>query len=351
MKTQTNMKNEHKRKQRKQSEELKSSNMPPEILRREPLFKFLGLAAFGSLFVSFLLMLVFSLLILSVKFPRVEWLSFLSDDLKMLAINAVALFLGIFLILSGTALSTYLRPPYSILMTNDRIEFAKWGRSYNVAFDELMGVEQKFRIKRFSFFWLEEYTLYTPRQVIKLPIRYIESHYKVKDRLLQRNEQLNNLRLKELEAMAQSQASLTSLTTNTTNTTNTTSTTGPELVAPAARLILTYSRIKPRQIVVDYQYRQFIFSEKQQLSADRVKKISIDCNVTQKNMGAREIIFQQQDGKSFTIRTKNYACPDEEWFKLLQHLHIVAWKLNIPLEVDIPPNRPLSLFTVNDEKE
>ncbi|EPD88091.1 hypothetical protein HMPREF1207_02633 [Paenibacillus sp. HGH0039] len=63
------------------------------------------------------------------------------------------------------------------------------------------------------------------------------------------------------------------------------------------------------------------------------------------------ITFQQQDGRNFTIKTKNYACSDAEWFTLLQNLHIAARKLNIPLEVDIPPNRPLHIFSVNDEKE
>lgn len=345
MKTQINTKSQHKRAQRKHAEQQKVSNPPTEILRREPLLKFWGFAVLVSLFVSLILMIIFLLLILSIKFPQMGWLSFLSSELKMLASNAVAIFLGIFLFISGTALFGYLRPPYSILLTHDRIEFSKWRRHYNVAFDELTGVEQKFKIARFSFFWLEEYILYTPKQTIKLPIRHIESQYKVKDRLLQRNEQLNNLRLEELEAAAQSQASTIRIASLTENAAS------KELVSPATGLTLTYSTIKAQQIVVDFEHRKFIFSEKKQLSADQIKKIAIDCNVTLQNMGAREIIFQQQDGTSFTIRTKNYACSDEEWFKLLQHLHIVARRLNIPLVVDIPSNRPLSLFTVNDEKQ
>jgi len=320
-----NTKYQHKRKQWEQE-----SKPPTETLRRESLFKSLGFAAMVSLFVSLLLIGILSALILSIKFPFMGWLSFLSRDLKMLAINASAVFLGIFLFMSGTALSGYLRTPYSIVMSHDRIQFSKWGSRYDVAFDELIGVEQKFRIARFSFFWLQEYILYTPEQVIKLPIRYIEGHYKVEDRLLQINERLNNRRLEALEATAQLQASTDSS------------------ISPATRLTLTYSTIKTRRIVVDYEHNWIIFSEKNQLPADQIRKIVVDCNASLENVGGREITFQQHDGRNFTTKTKNYACSDEEWFTLLQNLHIAAWKLNIPLEVDIPPNRPLHIFSVID---
>lgn len=297
------------------------------------MFKSLGFAALISLFVSLLLIGIFSVLILSVKFPLMGWLSFLSEDLKMLAINASAVCLGIFLFISGTALSGYLRPPYSIVKSHDRIQFSKWGRRYDVAFDELIGVEQKFRIARFSFFWLQEYILYTPEQVIKLPIRYIEGHYKVEDRLLQINEQLNNRRLEALEATAQLQASTDSS------------------ISPTTRLTLTYSTIKTQRIVVDYEHNRIIFSEKNQLPTDQIRKIVVDCNASMENIGGIKITFQQQDGRNLTIKTKNYACSDAEWFTLLQNLHIAAWKLNIPLEVDISPNRPLHIFSVNGGKE
>ncbi|WP_317957493.1 hypothetical protein [Paenibacillus chitinolyticus] len=319
--------------QRKQKQWEQENKPPAEILRRESLFKSLGFAAVVSLFVSLLLVGIFSVLILSVKFPLMGWLSFLSEDLKMLAINGSALCLGIFLFISGTALSGYLRPPYSIVLSHDRIQFSKWGRRYDVAFEELIGVEQKFRIARFSFFWLQEYILYTPEQVIKLPIRTIEGHYKVEDRLLQRNEQLNNRKLEALEATAQLQASTDSS------------------ISPATRFTLTYSTIKTQRIIVDSEHNRIIFSEKNQLPADQIRKIIVDCNASLENVGGRGITFQQQDGRNFTIKTKNYACSDAEWLTLLQNLHIAAWKLNIPLEVDIPPNRPLHIFSVNDEKE
>ncbi|MFC9777274.1 hypothetical protein [Paenibacillus chitinolyticus] len=319
--------------QRKQKQWGQESKAPTEILRRESLFKSLGFAAVVSLFVSLLLVGIFSVLILSVKFPLMGWLSFLSEDLKMLAINGSAVCLGIFLFISGTALSGYLRPPYSIVMSHDRIQFSKWGRHYDVAFEELIGVEQKFRIARFSFFWLQEYILYTPEQVIKLPIRSIEGHYKVEDRLLQRNEQLNNRKLEALEATAQLQASTDSS------------------ISPATRLTLTYSTIKTQRIVVDSEHKRIIFSERNQLPADQIRKIVVGCNASLENIGGRKITFWQQDGRNFTIKTKNYACSDAEWFTLLQNLHIAARKLNIPLEVDIPPNRPLHIFSVNDEEE
>lgn len=325
MNKQKNTKHQRKRKQWEQE-----SKPPTETLRRESLFKSLGFAAMVSLFVSLLLFGIFSALILSIKFPLVGWLSFLSGDLKMLAINASAVFLGIFLFMSGTALSGYLRPPYSIVMSHDRIQFSKWGSRYDVAFDELIGVERKFRIARFSFFWLQEYILYTPDQVIKLPIRYIEGHYKVEDRLLQINERLNNRRLGALEATAKLQASTNSS------------------ISPVTQLTLTYSTIKTQRIVVDYEQNRIVFSEKNQLPADQIRKIVVDCNASMKNIGCREITFQQHDGRDFTIKTKNYACSDEEWFTLLQNLHIAAWKLNIPLEVVIPPNRPLHIFSVID---
>ncbi len=112
-----------------------------------------------------------------------------------------------------------------------------------------------------------------------------------------------------------------------------------------------YSTIKTQRIVVDYEYNRIIFSAKIQLPADQIRKIIVVCNASLENIGGREITFQQRDGSKFTIKTKNYAYTDEEWFTLLQNLHIAAWKLNIPLEVDIPPNRPLHIFSVNDEKE
>lgn len=65
------------------------------------MFKSLGFAAVVSLFVSLVLIEIFSILILSVKFPRMGWLSFLSEDLKMLVINGSAVCLGIFLFISG----------------------------------------------------------------------------------------------------------------------------------------------------------------------------------------------------------------------------------------------------------
>jgi len=76
--------------QRKQKQCRQEDKAPTEILRRESLFKSLGIAAVVSLFVSLLLVGIFSVLILSVKFPHMGWLSFLSEDLKMLAINGSA---------------------------------------------------------------------------------------------------------------------------------------------------------------------------------------------------------------------------------------------------------------------
>lgn len=294
------------------------------------MFKSLGLAAAVSLFVSLFLVVIFSVLILAVKFPLMGWLPFLSEDLKMLAINGSSVCLGIFLLISGTVLSGYLRPPYSIVMSHDRIQFSKWGRRYDVAFEELIGVEQKFKIARFSFFWLQEYILYTPGQVVQLPIGFIEGHYKVEDRLLQKNEQLNNRKLEELEAAARLQESTDCS------------------ISPATRLTLTYSTIKTQRIVIDAEQNRIIFSERNQLPADQIRKIVIDCNASLENVGGRKITFWQQGGRNFTIKTKNYACSDAEWFMLLQNLHIAARKLNIPLEVDIRPNRPLHIFSVNE---
>lgn len=314
----------NKRKNLKQKREQES--IPSiEMLGRESLFISFGFAALLSFFVSIFLIGGIMVLIFLVQFPRIEWLPFLSGDFKMLAINASALFMGIVLFMSGTVLYGYLQPPFSIIMSPDRIEFSKWGRRYDIAFDELIGVEQRFVIRPFAFYWLKEYLLYTPEHVSKLPLRYIEGHYKVEDRLLERNKGLNNRRLEALKATAQLQKGTDS----------------------SDRLILTYSTIKFQQIIVDYEHNQIVFSEKKQLPADQIRKIIVDCKVSRENGGGRELIFHQQDGSSHTFKMKNYSFLDEEWFALLQNLHIAAYKLNIPLEVDIPPNRPLYILSPN----
>lgn len=294
--------------------------------------KSIGFTAVFSLGVSLFFMIIFSVIFLLIQLPRIEWLSFLSNDLKPLAGVASGIFLFIALYLSGTMLYGYLLPPYSIVMTNERIQFSIRERSFDIAFDDLIGVEQLFKIKLGGLYWLREYRLYISDQIIKLPMRNIESHYKLEDRLFECNERQNKRRVEALQATAKLETGKdTSLSSET-------------------RLTIAYRRLKAGLIVADFENR-IILSGKKQLSADQIRSITVDCKVSRENGGGREIRFELRNGKNCTVKTKNYAFSDEEWFSLLQNLYIAAWRLNIPIDVEIPRNRPLHLFPIIDEKE
>lgn len=297
------------------------SDSHTEVFEREPLLKSISYAGIVAIITSFFLTTIFLILIVSSKATFPEWIA--KKEVNTLLLFGIAVTVGVFLISCAGILYSYLRPPYSIKLSREGISFSKWSRRYFIAFDQLIGVEQKHRTSRTGFHLIDEYILYTKAQVVSLPIEYSKGNNILKYRLLTRNERLNDKKRKMLSVAAQREAR----------------------ISQSNKLTLVYRRIRTRQIVVDFEKRQWNFSEKKSLQANNVEQIIVNCELNQKSYGRQELLFKVKSGKDIVIKLKYYLGSDEEWFALLQNLHLAAQKLNIPLDVVVSSNRPLHLIS------